>query len=117
MKPGVCVGLTMKSIEYLSHSLPLINNIRGDTAQLVRDLKIGVNAPPVSGETGQTEGTESAESYRRKMRSFAEEVLRLSEDPEATDRAKNAYENLFTRERFEQTLVDALDTLVILKAL
>lgn len=43
MKPTVCVGLTMKSIDYLAGALPLINTIQGDTWDLVEQRGIGVN--------------------------------------------------------------------------
>ena len=35
MKPDVCVGLTMKSVDYFRHDLPILNNIPADTAELV----------------------------------------------------------------------------------
>lgn len=43
MKKEVSVGLTTKSIDYLSYGLPLINNIKGDTWELVEDNNIGIN--------------------------------------------------------------------------
>lgn len=43
MKPSVAVGLTIKSIDYLSIGLPLINNIKGDTWNLVETDMIGIN--------------------------------------------------------------------------
>lgn len=43
MKPGVCVGLTMKSIDYFCYGIPLINNIPGDTWQMVDEYGIGIN--------------------------------------------------------------------------
>ncbi|WP_295159328.1 hypothetical protein [Selenomonas sp. AE3005] len=43
MKSDISVGLTIKSIDYLSYGLPLINNIKGDTWQLIESEKIGVN--------------------------------------------------------------------------
>ena len=43
MKPGVCVGMTMKSIDYWSHGLPVINNIPGDTRRLCREEGLGIN--------------------------------------------------------------------------
>ena len=43
MKPGVCVGMTMKSIDYWSHGLPIINNIPGDTERLCREEGLGIN--------------------------------------------------------------------------
>lgn len=43
MKDTVFVGLTMKSLEYLSHGLPIINNIQGDTTDIVNESGIGLN--------------------------------------------------------------------------
>lgn len=43
MKESVAVGLTMKSIEYFQFGLPLINNIKGDTSNFVRNDKVGFN--------------------------------------------------------------------------
>lgn len=43
MKGSISVGLTIKSIDYLSYGLPLINNIKGDTWKLVEKYRIGIN--------------------------------------------------------------------------
>lgn len=43
MKGDISVGLTIKSIDYLSYGLPLINNIKGDTWRLVEEKGIGMN--------------------------------------------------------------------------
>ena len=43
IKPGVKVGLTMKSVEYMANGLKLINNIPGDTWDIVEGEHIGVN--------------------------------------------------------------------------
>lgn len=43
MKDTVCVGLTLKSIDYLNGGLPLLNNIKADTYDLVRKHHIGLN--------------------------------------------------------------------------
>ncbi len=43
MKSSVCVGLTMKSIDYFQHGLPIINNIPADTAEIVEKYGVGVN--------------------------------------------------------------------------
>lgn len=45
MKKSVCVGLTMKSLDYLSGGLPIINNIKGDTWDSVEKYSIGINYP------------------------------------------------------------------------
>lgn len=43
MKKDVCIGLTMKSIDYLSAGLPLINNVPGDTHELIIKENAGFN--------------------------------------------------------------------------
>lgn len=43
MKNTVCVGLTMKSIDYFQGGLPIINSIESDTANIVDKFKIGIN--------------------------------------------------------------------------
>ena len=43
MKSSVCVGLTMKSLDYFQAGLPIINNIDGDTADMIEAYHIGFN--------------------------------------------------------------------------
>ncbi|MEG2544603.1 MAG: hypothetical protein RR986_07810 [Longicatena sp.] len=43
MVDSVKVGLTMKSIDYFEAGLPLLNNIKGDTWNIVETQKIGFN--------------------------------------------------------------------------
>lgn len=43
MREEISVGLTIKSIDYMSYGLPLINNIRGDTYQIIEQFEVGVN--------------------------------------------------------------------------
>lgn len=43
MKETSEVGLTIKSVDYLSMGLPLLNNIKGDTWNFVKEEHIGVN--------------------------------------------------------------------------
>lgn len=50
MKKEVYVGLTMKSIEYFQASLPIINNIKGDTTELVNKYEAGINISNKIGE-------------------------------------------------------------------
>lgn len=42
MKSSVCVGLTMKSIDYFRNGIPIINSIPADTQLLVEQEKIGI---------------------------------------------------------------------------
>lgn len=43
MKPEVFVGMTMKSLDYFSAGIPLINNIGGDIWKIVDAEKVGIN--------------------------------------------------------------------------
>ena len=43
MKSSVCVGLTMKSLDYFQAGLPIVNNIDGDTADMIDAYNIGFN--------------------------------------------------------------------------
>ncbi|PRO65835.1 glycosyltransferase [Alkalicoccus urumqiensis] len=43
MKKSVCVGLTMKSIDYFQHGLPILNNIQADTEDIVKRYNVGIN--------------------------------------------------------------------------
>lgn len=43
MKPSVCVGLTMKSVDYFASGLPILNSIPGDTWFFVENEAIGFN--------------------------------------------------------------------------
>lgn len=42
MKPSVCVGLTMKSVDYFRNGLPIINSIPGDTKEFVESEYTGI---------------------------------------------------------------------------
>lgn len=43
MKSTVCIGLTMKSLDYFSAALPILNTIEADTWTLVEQRQIGLN--------------------------------------------------------------------------
>jgi glycosyltransferase involved in cell wall biosynthesis len=43
MKDTVCVGLTLKSLDYFHAGLPIINNIKADTTEIVDLYKTGFN--------------------------------------------------------------------------
>jgi len=42
-KNNLYIGLTVKSIDYFGHGLPVINNIKGDTSKLIDKYNIGFN--------------------------------------------------------------------------
>ena len=56
MKPDVRVGLTMKSVDYFRHDLPILNNIPADTAELVDREQVGVNGGGYGGPGGRNDG-------------------------------------------------------------
>lgn len=80
MKDSVYVGLTMKSLDYFSHDLPVINNIQGDTLALVREKNIGLN---LDENTVNTLSSLTSDSYHQMVRNteevfantFAESVI------------------------------------------
>lgn len=88
MKESVFVGLTMKSMDYFAAGLPLINNIKGDTWEIVEKEDLGVNYP-FSMET--LLGLSGKEETRRSIRSY--------------------FENNFSAEAFAKRLDEILETL------
>lgn len=42
-KNNLYIGLTVKSIDYFEHGLPIINNIKGDTWKIIEENNIGIN--------------------------------------------------------------------------
>lgn len=73
MKPSVCVGLTMKSIDYFQGGLPIINNISGDTWELVQTEGIGINYR--TGEKLLLPETDKKYIYEFYLKHFSEEVF------------------------------------------
>jgi glycosyltransferase involved in cell wall biosynthesis len=88
MKDSVCVGLTMKSIDYFQHGLPILNNIKADTTEIVERYKVGFN---VSHEN---------------IREVAHKVTNadMEELIEMRRRAKQVFLNLFSQKAFEKTM-------------
>lgn len=83
MKECVKVGLTVKSVDYLSNALPILSNIKGDTWQLVDMYQIGINY------TGDAE----------KM----VEIIKKSKVQNMKRNAFRSYLKFFSREAFEKT--------------
>lgn len=71
MKSSVCVGLTMKSVDYFRFGLPIINNIPADTERLVAQHGVGVQLDNRCAETLLSLSNESCV----KMRSQVETVF------------------------------------------
>ncbi len=83
MKKEVCVGLTNKSADYLEAGLPLLNNLQGDTLELVRRHGIGIN--------------------------ITEEPVPEVYDPEMRKRARAFYERNLSRQVFERKVLHTLE--------
>lgn len=50
MKPSVCIGLTMKSVDYFRFGVPIINNIPVDTRRFVEEQDVGIQLDNLSGD-------------------------------------------------------------------
>jgi len=87
MKATVCVGLTLKSIEYLHAGLPLLNNIKGDSYEMIAEYGIGFN---VDGNVDST----------------VQSIVNLSQEEihEMKCQTKVVYGKLFSLEVFSQTI-------------
>lgn len=86
MKPTVEVGLTMKSIEYFQYGLPLINNIKSDTFDIVEKYDIGFN---IGEDISKLDELLSITEIEKKM-------MRL--------RARKVFEELFSEKAFKKQL-------------
>lgn len=52
-KNNLYIGLTVKSIDYFEHGLPIINNIKGDTWKIIEENNAGINIDSHSKLNGQ----------------------------------------------------------------
>lgn len=50
MKPTVCLGLTMKSVDYFRNGLPIISNVSADTKSLLQKWNAGIQLDACSAE-------------------------------------------------------------------
>ena len=78
MKSSVCVGLTMKSVDYFRFGLPIINNIPADTEKLVREQGIGIQLKPDCAERVLSMETTDCLKMREKVERVFEEYFEHS---------------------------------------
>lgn len=93
MKQDVKVGLTIKSIDYLSVGLPFINNIKGDTWKLVEQRHVGIN-----------------------VSSNGNELINFIQSRNINDlklAAYKCYQQLFTRDAFQQKISHGIDKILM----
>ena len=96
MKDTVCVGLTMKSIDYFQAGLPILNNISGDTAEIVDKYKIGFNI---------TENN---------LQEIGELVSMLSKESiiDMRKRTVNVFEHYFSIDSFKENVRSTMNELI-----
>lgn len=92
MKSSVVVGLTTKSMDYFSYGLPLINNIRGDTWNLVEEQNLGINY------------TGDQEALCRQVSAWL-----MSDRIGGRRRVLVCFDESFTRAAFERKLMNVLE--------
>lgn len=95
MKDTVCIGLTMKSIDYFQAGIPIINTIQADTAQTVDRYKIGINVTEENIEDVATNVADLNEKEFLKMR----------------ENTKIMFKRLFSLEAFNEKLEDVINGL------
>lgn len=97
MKPSVCIGLTMKSLDYFAGGLPIINTIPADTRELVERRKMGINLNREN----------PAETARLIAETTPGQRLEMSEN------TLQAFHSLFSQSVFHQTLLDHINKLTL----
>ena len=85
-KEGLYIGLTVKCIDYFEHGLPIINNISGDTWDLVEKYGAGINLTDNSVDGKKLIG----------MRKNNQQIYKL-------------YEDNFTKVIFSERCLDVID--------
>lgn len=96
MKDSVCVGLTMKSLDYFAGGLPILNTIEGDTYKIVEKYGIGVNV------------------NRENLKETAGRVVQLTpeENFEMRKNTLEVFDALFSEQVFKEKLENTLDGLL-----
>lgn len=96
MKDSVCVGLTMKSLDYFAGGLPILNTIAGDTWELVGQRNLGINL------------------RREDLAGCAEEIAGLTPETQRQlgENTLTAFHELFTEQVFQENLLSGLSFLM-----
>lgn len=77
MKSSVCVGMTMKSLDYFQYGVPILNNIEGDTWEMVEREQIGFdfkknNFEEISKKVAEQTSEQWKQMHRNTRKVFAE---------------------------------------------
>lgn len=78
VKSSVCIALTMKSIDYWSFDLPIINTVSGDTLELVENEKIGFNLNETTAKTVASLREEELICLRQNVQKVFDENFEMS---------------------------------------
>lgn len=89
MKDSVCIGLTMKSLDYFAGGLPIINTIAADTWDLIAQRNLGMN---LCRNNLEETARQIAESTPQSQLEMANNTL-------------SAFHELFSETVFQQTLL------------
>lgn len=76
MKSSVCVGFTMKSLDYFRHGLPIINNIPADTEALVKKEGIGIQLDEACAEKVLSMSVENCLRMRENVKQVFDEQFK-----------------------------------------
>lgn len=95
MKEEVCVGMTMKSLDYFSFGIPMINNIGGDIETIVDQEAVGYNV------------------NSRNMEDAANTILRLTEEDYGAlrVRVRQSQDRHFSVEHFNAVFAEIVNNM------
>lgn len=92
MKNSVCVGLTLKSLDYFGGALPILNSIQADTWNLVESRGVGINID------------------RSDLAATAQQIAAITpvQQQAMGEKTLQMFEELFTEAVFQKTLLSVL---------
>ena len=92
MKDSVCVGLTLKSLDYFGGALPILNSIAADTWELVESRGVGINID------------------RNDLAATARQIAAITpaQQQEMGEKTLQMFQQLFTEAVFQETLLSVL---------
>lgn len=93
LKDSVCIGLTMKSLDYFAGALPIINTVAGDTWELVESRNMGINLD------------------RERLEDTARQIVNVSSEEQLAMRCSTleCFHGLFSQSIFSRTLKKLLE--------
>ena len=92
MKDSVCVGLTLKSLDYFGGALPILNSIQADTREFVENRGVGINID------------------RNDLAATARQIAAITpaQQQEMGEKTLQMFDELFTETVFQKILLSVL---------